>query len=473
MDKETSRDLAANPASLLRRDIETALAASGVMDNERFAHFLDHQRKVGLVHGPRPLCRHLAPLIVGAARFNEIARTATLVASALGKVAARALTDHAMAAELGLTPQEMELIAIEPGYPQALAVGRLDMLVSDEGFHFIELNADSPAGLVDQLLLRETQLALPVLARPLARPKLRTPTPHLALVNALEQISASWRGKFGLPPASALSIAIVDWVGVDTAAEIQRLVSVLHAAGHRAVFVDPGELYYDGRRLTARGQTFDLIYRRVITQELMERGGLEHPLVRAYRDGVVCVANSFRAKLFNKKAAFAVLSDPAFRALFSPEECQVIDAHVPWTRRVRPGPTRWRDRELDLYELLVSERENLVLKPNDEYGGKGVLLGWRTSADLWRDAIDTNRSGQPLIVQERKMPRPLLLPTYRDRHVVYEKVYTDLCPFLFADKVEGAVVRVSSSPMTNVSAGGGVTGLLIVDGEGTQALPHV
>ena len=25
------------------------------------------------------------------------------------------------------------------------------------------------------------------------------------------------------------------------------------------------------------------------------------------------------------------------------------------------------------------ERDTLVLKPNDEYGGKGVLLGWETT----------------------------------------------------------------------------------------------
>ena len=39
----------------------------------------------------------------------------------------------------------------------------------------------------------------------------------------------------------------------------------------------------------------------------------------------------------------------------------------------------------------------------------------------------------------------------------------DCDPFLFLGRVEGAMVRVSSSPLSNVSAGGGVTALLVRD----------
>jgi hypothetical protein len=187
------------------------------------------------------------------------------------------------------------------------------------------------------------------------------------------------------------------------------------------------------------------------------------------------VANSFRAKLLNKKAAFAVLSDPGFSGMFSPDEQRAVAAHVPWTRRVRPGRTRWRGREVDLPALLVDEREHLVLKPNDEYGGKGVLLGWHTPPEIWRAAIEgatretMGATRETMIVQERKLTQTMSLPTSRDGHLVNEEVYADLCPFLFAGRVEGAMVRVSSSALTNVSTGGGVTGLLIVDGASDRA----
>ena len=49
-----------------------------------------------------------------------------------------------------------------------------------------------------------------------------------------------------------------------------------------------------------------------------------------------------------------------------------------WSRTTGPG---------DLLELARAWREHLVLKPNDEYGGKGVHLGWEmTEARLDRAA---------------------------------------------------------------------------------------
>ena len=38
-----------------------------------------------------------------------------------------------------------------------------------------------------------------------------------------------------------------------------------------------------------------------------------------------------------------------------------------------------------LGELLVREKDRLVLKPNDEYGGTGVTLGWEADERSWDD----------------------------------------------------------------------------------------
>ncbi len=52
-----------------------------------------------------------------------------------------------------------------------------------------------------------------------------------------------------------------------------------------------------------------LIYKRVLISELIERGGIDHPVVQAVRDRAVCMVNSFRCKILFKKASLAVLSD--------------------------------------------------------------------------------------------------------------------------------------------------------------------
>ena len=66
------------------------------------------------------------------------------------------------------------------------------------------------------------------------------------------------------------------------------------------------------------------------------------------------------------------------------------------------------DKPVDLLAFIRKERENLVLKPSDEYGGTGVMLGWETDESAWDAAIQAAISGSGpeaggncWIVQER------------------------------------------------------------------------
>jgi hypothetical protein len=372
-------------------------------------------------------------------------------------VARRALVDPALASELGLSETERELAAIDPGYPQLLVIGRLDMLVTADGYHFIELNADSPAGVTDQTLVEQSMARLPHLAALRERHAEAAPGLEGLLLSGL---CDAYRAFTPGGPARP-RIAIVDFTDGDTRAELEILAQVFRQAGHEVVLADPEELRFAGGRLHAAGAAVDLVYRRVLVQELLARHGRSHPLIEAYRAGAVCVANSFRTRPLNKKAAFAALTDPRFSALFSREQRAAIARHVPWTRKLEPGATEWRGRRVELLELLRHERERFVLKPNDGYGGEGVLLGFQTSAAAWEDALARAGQGE-LIVQERLVPTTLRMPTYRDG-LVFEEVYFDLCPFVISGRACSAMVRLSRSPLTNVSAGGGVSTVYLVD----------
>ncbi len=80
-----------------------------------------------------------------------------------------------------------------------------------------------------------------------------------------------------------------------------------------------------------------MVYRRVIGRELLERARDDHPLLQAARQGAARVVNPFRSAIGNRKAAFAVLSDPAWAHLFSEEQRATIARHVPWSRVLGPA----------------------------------------------------------------------------------------------------------------------------------------
>ena len=46
-----------------------------------------------------------------------------------------------------------------------------------------------------------------------------------------------------------------------------------------------------------------------------------------------------------------------------------------------------------------------------------------------------------------------------------QPMYVDTNPFLFRGRVEGAMVRLSDSPVVNVTSGGGETGFFVLEGK--------
>jgi uncharacterized circularly permuted ATP-grasp superfamily protein len=270
------------------------------------------------------------------------------------------------------------------------------------------------------------------------------------------QAYREWGGEVEKP-----QIAIVDWRGVPTGSEFRVLQEHFVECGYPAVIADPSDLVYEGDRLSVDGFRIDILYKRVIIHEFLNRFPQENPLTRAYKDGRVFMANSFRTKLAHKKAGFAVLTDPFYDYLFEPAEREVIRKHVPWTRLVQPSITSFRGVEWDLLPLVREHREEFVLKPNDDYGGHGVFLGWETSAEDWDTALQ-RAIDNPYVVQERVVGQKINMPAYSDR-VSLDELYVDFDPFLFQNEVEGALIRLSASALLNVTSGGGQTALLVLE----------
>jgi uncharacterized circularly permuted ATP-grasp superfamily protein len=195
----------------------------------------------------------------------------------------------------------------------------------------------------------------------------------------------------------------------------------------------------------------------VLISELVERGGLDQPVVRAVLDGNVCMINPFRCKILHKKASLAVLSDERNTDLFAPEEREAIEAHIPWTRRVEDRATLYRGEPVDLLPFVVEQRERLVLKPNDEYGGKGVVLGWEVEPEAWTEAVRAALA-EPYVVQERVALPEEPYPSLLDGGVQLIDRLIDTDPFIFyGDYVDGCLTRLSTEALLNVTAGGGST----------------
>jgi hypothetical protein len=408
----------------------------------------------GLEFGGRPLCSVLRPRFLTLEQYRLIADRSALVLSALETARAAAMADQRLRAQFCLLDWEESLIHDDPGFRDASPTSRLDAFFAEgadgSGLKFTEYNAETPAGAGYGDALTELFLSLPMMVE-FRREYHCWPLPSgPGVAHALLDAHRQWSGSRGAP-----RIAIVDWPDVPTRSEFVLFRDFFRRNGLECVIADPREMEYRNGKLHAGDVHVTLIYKRVLIDELVKVCGLEHGVVRAVRERAVCMVNPFRCKLLHKKASLAVVGDERNASLFSEAERRAVALHVPWTRVVAERSTQFDGKRIDLLPWIAENRERLVLKPNDDYGGRGIVLGWTVTAEKWQDAI-SSALDEPYIVQQRVAIPEEPFPSWVDGGLdIYDRSL-DTAPYVSHGRfVEGCLTRVSTDELLNVTAGGG------------------
>ena len=418
------------------------------------AHLEGVLRARGLVFGGRPLCTVLRPRFMRPAEYAALQQRILPLLRAFRRIHERAMEDAGFRNQFGLTSWEESLLAGDPGYTHPTPTSRLDLFTvpGSKSLGLTEYNAETPAGAAYGDTLSDVFLDLPAM-REFTRTHDVTPLPaRHGVAGAILDAWREFRGSYARP-----RIAILDWHDVPTITEFELFQQQFRAMGLDCVIDDPRNVEYRGGKLIVRGAPADVVYKRVLISELVEQCGLESALVRAVRDRAVCMVNGFRCKILHKKASLAVLSDEQNGAMFPTDERLAIAGSIPWTRVVTERTTTWRGAAVDLMRLILDLREWLVLKPNDEYGGKGITLGWTVDASAWEAAVKAALE-TPHIVQERVEIPSEPYPSWVDARVELVDRQYDTAPFITnGEYMEGLLTRLSTAVLLNVTAGGGST----------------
>jgi hypothetical protein len=417
----------------------------------------EQQHRRGLAFGTRPLCTVLRPRFLTVGQYRFLRSRVGVLLQAFDAVQRRAVADDDFRRQFRLTPEEETLFDIEPGFPCATPTARLDAFFTpderDGGeLFFTEYNAETPAAPAYSDALGEVFSTLPVMAEFRRKFNAVVAPARPGVYHALVESFAHWRGRRELP-----RVGILDWSEVPTYAEFVLFRDYFREQGLECVIADPREVEYRDGKLMAGDFHITLIYKRVLIGELIERGGMDHPIIRAVRDGAVCMVNPFRCKALYKKASLAVLSDEVHAGLFTREQQSAIVAHIPWTRIVEERKTTIDGASIDLIPFLHANRDRLVLKPNDDYGGKGIVLGWTVDESRWANAVEVAMK-TPYVVQRR-----IALPSEPFPALVGGRLHIgdrllDVAPFVvMGEYVDGCLTRIATDPLLNVTAGGGST----------------
>jgi hypothetical protein len=410
-------------------------------------------RRAKLTFGDRVHCPFLRPFFLSPEDEERVRTVAETIADLGERIVNTALDDKYLFAQLHLREEEERLARIPTGYGRASTASRLDAFLLPDSLKFAEYNGESPAGAGYAETLADIFRELPVMGKFAQLYEVHSYPLSAKLLDALVMSYLDWGGSSTKP-----QIAIVDWEDVPTVSEFEILQERFEKMGIPTLIADPRELEWDGKSLVAQDKKIDLVYRRVLINDIVAKPVECSALVKAYSANAVCVANNFRCKIPHVKAFFAVLTDEQNGALFSHGERELIRRHIPWTRVVADVGTAHYGQRIDLLAFIRKDRENLVLKPSDEYGGTGVTLGWETSEADWDMAIERALSAKNgvWIVQERIPIRREVFPYIADvGKVDYRDMLVDFAPYLFRGKLCGFLTRLSATGLANVTSGGG------------------
>lgn len=409
------------------------------------------QVKHNTLFGDRPLTSTLRPAFVTETTYTTMQDVVYLIRQAIIKIARTFFNDeHILKNILCMEDWEIELAAIPSPIMRMSVLSRMDSFVTENGFKFVELNAESPAGMAYNHHLRNVYAELPVFQSFVKRFPMRFVSPLEHTIQAmLRCYHEEFDGKEDRP-----SFVIVDHLDVPTIHEFRMIKEYLERMGFPCEICDPRELEIRDGWIYANGRKIDILYRRLLMNEYYDIKDECKAYLEGYKAQKTCYINTFRTKLVHKKSIFEFLTDETYTSILSEAQRDAIQAHIPWTRILRNRKTSFRGLPVDLLPFVRANRQFFVIKPNDEYGGKGVTLGFAATQSEWDDAIEEAMK-TPHVVQEvvEIHKEPYLM--HLDGEWKMVPVVVDLDPYINGPLMGGCLTRISSSNLANVTAGAG------------------
>lgn len=269
-----------------------------------------------------------------------------------------------------------DLILIDHGYDNNVPIGRFDIFYGGgNNFKFCELNTDGSSAMNEDNTIARILLE----TEPLKKMKEKYKISYFELIHKWVDESIKIYRKF--PNAiKKPNVAIVDFEESGTPAEFQEFRKAYIDKGYNAEIADPRELKYVNGNLYYKDMKIDLIYRRIVTKELIERNEEIQDFIKAYKDQAVCVIGPIKSQIMHNKKIFKILHDEDTLRLFTEEEKAFIKAHIPFTKELKGDEA--------VYQEVLNNKDKYIIKPEDLYASKGVYAGRDFSLIEWKEKLD-------------------------------------------------------------------------------------
>lgn len=376
---------------------------------------------------PVPFLYH--PMFFTEDDIDKFKKIADKIISITNHITERFLVDEDFRAKFRYPEFLNELIAVDNGYDINAPIGRFDVFYEDyDNFKFCEINTDGSSAMnEDNIIARILKEAKAI--KDFSR---GYDMDYFELLDSWVEESMKIYDAYD-KKVDRPNVAIVDFVESGTPNEFEDFKDAYIRKGYNCIIADPRELEYRDGKLYKDDYRVDLIYRRIVTFELVEKIDEIGDFIEAYKDRAVCVIGSIKSQIMHNKIIFSILFEEDTLRGLPEDEREFIKNHIPYTK-IFAG-----DDEL-FYEVL-NNKDKFIMKPMDLNASQGVFAG-RDFDDLEWEKRLKEVWGKDYICQEFVVPFRRDFLVYKDNEFTTESLGSIVGLFLYNEKFKGIYTRV-------------------------------
>ena len=362
-----------------------------------------------------------------------------------------------------------DLILIPQRYDALLPFARFDVFLDENTLAggFCEWNADGSSGMNEDRELNISIAQSETWKRFAARHDLKTSDLFNPWVEEFIRIYGTFENRVEHP-----TFAIADFMENAVVDEFRVYARYFGEHGYPCLVEDVRDLTYDAQKRElrdAKGRKIDAIWRRAVTNDILNNWEASQPMIAAVRDGACALIGSFAGHIVHDKQIFDAVYWPETREMLTEEECAFVDAYVPMTKFLD-------ERFIDLDEVRAN-KDAWIIKPTDQYGAHDVYAGQMQTQEDWEAIIErfaNGAAGAPFLVQTYLTPfRTELLPIENDLLIVDDAdisratVRYNNMPGLYSfnGKFGGVFARLGPKPIISQPMGDLTSAVIWVDCE--------
>lgn len=331
-----------------------------------------------------------------------------------------------------------DMILVDNKYDVAVPMGRFDIFYkSKDDFKFCEINTDGSSAMNEDAVLSQILLQSHGLKDFSKDYKLKS----FELFDTWVEECLNLYEKYD-PNNKTPNVAIMDVLESASTNEFEEFKKAFERAGLDCEIVDVRNLEYKDGHLYHKDFKIDLIYRRLVTFELIENKEDCKDFIDAYMDGAMCTIGSIQSQIIHNKIFFKILFDEETRAFLDDEDIDFIDKHIPYTG-IFGGSE-------DVFEKVKNDKDNYIIKPMDKNASTGVYTGLDFSQEEWEEKLKEDFDKDTIYQEFVKDMTIPFVDFDENGKVIVEDLTNTVGIFSYNEKVAGLYPRMGKD---NIIAG--------------------